>query len=245
MPTEEKQLSQDFRALKELLKWDFYKRLLQGELAGAKRTANFLVKLVQQLPVRVAEAAETYSAIDTEKTQTLTRTWSLFQGRFAEFRSTVEGIMQQVTSEEFMKEPATWTSLFKAELRDLVNDLIDLLAVLERFSKALERSAQEEKLVPFKYTPAYAELKQRAAAELVKRADAAERKVRVFLSQKPPLLFQKKVTDRMDFEPWKGHFHSWIAAPYDDYRLVYTWDGKTVLFETIARHKELGLKGRT
>lgn len=246
MPTEETPLSRDFRALKEALKWDFYKRLLQGEIDGAKRTVNFLVKAVQQMHARVEDATEMFNAIDPEKTQTLVQTWNAFLMKFSEWQTTIGENVAGLTAAEFSADPKTWQALLQEAFRKLVGDIVDLLAVLERFSKALEKSVQTRQLVQFQYTTNYARQRGIMPQELLKRVDAAELKVRTYLSQKPPLLYKKKVTDKTrPSSPWAGHFHAWIAAPYDDYRLVYTWDGKMVLFETVSRHKDLGIRGGT
>jgi hypothetical protein len=239
-------LTELMATLRNALKWDFYRRLMRGEVDAAKRMMRFFQTTIQQVNDRIGDDAETYQLVDAEKSQTMRRLWATFRNKFTEFQFKVVQSLETLTSEKVTEEPEVWQDLLRTEFQQVIRDLVDTLAVIERVVKSLDKQMQFNKLMPAQYAKQYSDLRGKMEPQLLERVDRAEAKVRVALSQNPPLLFQKKVSEGMDRTvKWKGYLHAWIAAPYDDYRLVYSFDGKKITFVIVARHKDLGLHGKT
>jgi hypothetical protein len=233
-------------ALRNALKWDFYRRLMRGEVDAAKRMMRFFQITIQQINDRIGDDIETYLLVDAEKSQTISHLWATFRNKFTEFQVKVAQSLEALTSEKVTEEPEVWEDLLRAEFQQIIRDMVDTLAIIERVAKSLDRQMRTGKLMPAQYARQYADQRAKMEPQLLERVDRAEAKVRVALSQNPPLLFQKKVSEGMERTvKWKGYLHAWIAAPYDDYRLVYLFDGKKITFVIVARHKDLGLRGRT
>lgn len=112
--------------------------------------------------------------------------------------------------------------------------IIDRLAVMERL--------KEDRGIRIKKTEHYKKKRAHHYKEYGDFLDHTENKIEAACAAGN--LNRRKVTDLIKKgSPWKGCYHAWLADPLGNHRIVYAYDPhtKTIVYQTIGRHKELGL----
>jgi len=235
----------DFDRLADAVKVQFYQRLIGGLVDESKRTMPFILGMVANIIKGWRSQKESFEGIDADMISKLDSLISEISHKSNELQSAVERL-SSLTSDEFAKDPETWKGLLKSEFEALTTDTISLLDTAKSTLENLERKKNQaetlqKRLAGFEHLEKYKTAKAGLGPQAQQTVNAVEIKIRDYLSR--GLLFNKKVTDKIKTGPWAGYLHAWLPRPYDDYRIVFSWNSKLkrVIFETIDRHKELGI----
>ncbi len=121
-----------------------------------------------------------------------------------------------------------------------VNHLEVLFIILDRLT-VMER-IKEDRGIRIKKSKEYRKERTHHYKEHGDLLDHAENKIEAACAAGN--LNRRKVTDLIKKgSQWNGYYHAWLADPLGDHRIVYAYDQrtKTVIYQTIGTHKELGL----
>lgn len=132
-----------------------------------------------------------------------------------------------------------------ANPRELMGRAIGHLEILFLILNRLEVMEQlkEDRGIQIKKSERYVKQRAHHYKEYGSLIDHAENKVEAACSVGH--MNRRKVTDKIrgGNSKWGGYYHAWLAEPLGDHRIVYAFDHhtKTVVYQTIGKHKELGL----
>lgn len=218
--------------LKESLE-EFYGRLIDGKIEQAKNTLDFAFKIFNELRAIIPAIIQNSKGTDTNQTNDL---WQTIQTTLIEFKLLADKELN-ITDQTFAEDPEIWKTLLSNVFKEKIDQICSLLAWLDNLFKGPIRP----KLPPVEYSPKYQKLKEKnnLYSQNKEKINEIEYKIRDFLSRGKTN--KKGVTQIIQTGPYAGSYHADLPTPMGDHRIVYSWDGKKVVFKTMDTHKHLGI----
>jgi hypothetical protein len=219
--------------LLEILLKQFYARMIDGKITDAKGALAFVFKTFSELRTLITAMIQ---SVEENKAKQLNDSWQALQTALTEFKILANEELS-ITEETFAEDPETWKELLSGIFKEKVDTLCSLLNAINTVAKTPVKP--EQKLPPFKYSPKYAKLRERNKlyAQNKEKIDEIEYKIKDFLSRGETN--REGVTQIIQTGPYAGSYHADLPKPMGDHRIVYSWDGTSVIFETIDTHKRL------
>ena|GEM_PF-4777905 len=231
----------ELKLLRNQLKNGFYNRLINGDIKKAKITLEFIFKSFNELNKLIPQIV---LKLDAGSAKQLAGSWQALKIKFYEFQALTEKELN-ITEELFNKDPAVWKELLSSIFKSKVNELCSLLQSTDDLFKA--QAEVKEQLPCFKYSPKYAKQKERnnLYSQYENMINRMESKLQIFIAEsiknKGKIIEKKGISKVIQTGGWKGCYHANLSKPLNDHRIVYSFDGKTVKFEIIGTHKQLGI----
>ncbi|MBW2972833.1 hypothetical protein KY346_00390 [Candidatus Woesearchaeota archaeon] len=227
-------------AMKAALLGSFYKGIKQDKVWDAMRAVGFINErynfISDVMPIYLEEMGDSFP----DETKIIAANWETIRSLFKKWNAAVTEYIRNLTEEEVRETPGYSELLrheFVTETRDMLSCIRTILGQIESITK----KSQLKPLPEVAYTPQYLQAKKNDKTykeEKNKRMiDNTEQEIRVYLrDNRPP---NKTMRSLIQSGPWKRHWHAYLKYPLGNHRIVYVWDGKTVLFERLGTHKEL------
>ncbi len=232
-------MEEQLKTLKAQLQSNFYDRLVAGKISEARAAlafaANLLLEIKKILPQTIKDLEKKEPEISAE----LGALWQTFENNFYIMQSDAERELA-AAQEAYSEDPEVWKELLSAAFKEKVEKLTSLLDGILNVLKKL-KSVPAETLPKFDYSNNYIrkKAKDKLYSRHIEEIERVEDKIRRFLSR--GLINREKVTQKINAGVWEGHYHAWLPDPMSDHRIVFSWDGKKGVFETIGTHDELGI----
>ena len=225
----------ELKLLKEQLKTGFYKRLINGEIKQAKTTLEFAYRIFRELNKLLPPII---SKLEENSEKKINILWNSFKTSFYEFQALAEKELD-LTEEIFKEDVETWQELLSGVFKNKIDELCSLLEIINDLLKV--QVVINDSAIIVTYDPKYSKQKNKDNLYLQHKKEIKRVELQIVDSLSKNIKNKKGITQKIKTGTWKDYYHAHLPEPMGNHRIVYSWDGKVILFKIIGTHKQLGI----